>query len=199
MRLDFNGKGHIYGHHLSVPYSSLVADTKRSVLDAVSNLNEANKVIHGDNLLALKSLLPHYKDKVDCIYIDPPYNTGKGDWEYNDNVNSPLMQNWFKTNRPVDGEDLQRHDKWMCMMWPRLQLLRELLSFTGAIAVSIDDNEHHHLRCLLDEVFGEENFVADISWQSLDTIKNDAKLFSSNCEHILVYAKDRSQLKINEY
>ena len=93
-----------------------------------------------------------------CIYIDPPYNTGNEGWVYNDNVNSPLMREWLKSASPVDGEDLERHDKWLCMMWPRLHLLKELLADDGVIFVSIDDNEQHHLRMLMDEIFGENEY-----------------------------------------
>ena len=123
-------------------------------------------VIHGDNLHALKALLPRYAGRVKCIYIDPPYNTGNEGWRYNDKVNSPLMQTWLKDNNPVDGDDLERHDKWLCMLWPRLHLLRELLADDGVIFVSIDDNEWHHLRMLMDEVFGENGFIASIAVKS---------------------------------
>ena len=95
-------------------------------------MTDDNLIIHGDNLHVLKALLPRYAGKVKCIYIDPPYNTGNEGWAYNDNVNSPLMREWLKANSPVDGEDLERHDKWLCMMWPRLHLLKELLSPTTA-------------------------------------------------------------------
>ena len=153
--LEFKGKQFIYAHHLTVPYRPLV-------LDAAKSLNPAepddNLIIHGDNLHALKALLPRYAGQVKCIYIDPPYNTGNEGWVYNDKVNSPLMKEWLKEQSPVDGEDLERHDKWLCMMWPRLQLLKELLADDGVIFVSIDDNEQHHLRILMDEVFGESNF-----------------------------------------
>ena len=153
--LDFKGKQHIYAHHLTVPYRPLVPDAARS-LNAADV--DDNLIIHGDNLHALKALLPRYAGKVKCIYIDPPYNTGNEGWVYNDNVNSPLMKEWFKHQSPVDGEDLERHDKWLCMMWPRLHLLKELLSDDGVIFVSIDDNEQHHLRMLMDEIFGEVAF-----------------------------------------
>ena len=116
-----------------------------------------NLIVHGDNLAALKALLPTYHSKVKRIYIDPPYNTGKEGWAYNDKVNSPLMQDWL--GRVVDRDDLTRHDKWCCMMLPRLKLLRQLLREDGVIFASIDDNEVHHLRCLMDEVFGEHNRV----------------------------------------
>ena len=155
--LEFKGKQHIYAHHLTVPYRPLLPDRERSCRSAGA---DDNLIVHGDNLHALKALLPRYAGRVKCIYIDPPYNTGNEGWSYNDNVNSPLMKEWLRTNGPVDNEDLERHDKWLCMMWPRLHLLREMLSEDGVIFVSIDDNEQHHLRMLMDEVFGEENFVA---------------------------------------
>ena len=129
-----------------------------------------NLIVHGDNLAALKSLLPTYHGKVKCVYIDPPYNTGNEGWAYNDNVNSPLMRDWL--GRVVDRDDLTRHDKWCCMMMPRLKLLRELLREDGAIFVSIDDNEVHHLRSLMDEMFGEENFLATAIWQKVFSPKN---------------------------
>ncbi len=153
--LEFKGKQHIYAHHLTVPYRPLVADADKSVNPADA---DDNLIIHGDNLNALKALLPRYAGRVKCIYIDPPYNTGNEGWVYNDNVNSLLMREWLKANGPVDGEDLERHDKWLCMMWPRLHLLRELLADDGVIFVSIDDNEQHHLRMMMDEIFGEECF-----------------------------------------
>ena len=185
--LDFKGKQHIYAHHLTVPYRPLVADTERSMnpVEADDNL-----IIHGDNLDALKALLPRYAGKVKCIYIDPPYNTGNEGWVYNDNANSPLLKEWFKQQSPVDGEDLERHDKWLCMMWPRMHLLRELLADNGVIFISIDDNEQHHLRMLMDEVFGEGNLVVQISWQSRASVQNDTDV-SVNHEYILAYAKVR--------
>ena len=153
--LDFKGKQHIYAHHLTIPYRPLVPDAARSLH---SDGADDNLIIHGDNLHALKALLPRYAGRIKCIYIDPPYNTGNEGWVYSDNVNSPLMRQWLAENGPVDGEDLERHDKWLCMMWPRLQLLRELLTDDGVIFVSIDYNEEHHLRMLMDEIFGEESY-----------------------------------------
>ena len=153
--LEFKGKYHIYAHHLSVPYQPLVKDAERSLNAAEA---DDNLIIHGDNLHALKALLPRFAGRVKCIYIDPPYNTGNEGWVYNDRVNSPLMKQWLKENSPVDGEDLERHEKWLCMMWPRLQLLRELLSDDGVILISIDYNEEHHLRMLMDEIFGEDQY-----------------------------------------
>ena len=138
----------------------------------------------------MKALLPRYAGRVKCIYIDPPYNTGNEGWVYNDRVNSPLMRAWLKDNGPVDGEDLERHDKWLCMMWPRLHLLKELLAEDGAIFISIDDNEQHHLRMMVDEIFGENNFVANVVWQRIFSPKNTAKHFSGDHDFILVYGKN---------
>ena len=125
------------------------------------------------------------------MYIDPPYNTGSQAWVYNDRVNSPLMRQWFEANSPVDGEDLERHDKWLCMMWPRLHLLRDLLSDDGVIFVSIDDNEQHHLRMMMDEVFGSQNFVANVIWQKKFAPTNDAKYLSDNHDFLILYAKSK--------
>ena len=158
--LEFNGKHHIYTHHLTVPYRPLEIDKSRSCHPTGE---DDNFIIHGDNLHALKALLPRYANRIKCIYIDPPYNTGNEGWIYNDNVNSPLMQQWLTENATVDNEDLERHDKWLCMMWPRLHLLKELLSDDGIIFISIDDNEVHHLRMLMNEVFKEGNFRNVIS------------------------------------
>ena len=187
--LDFKGKQHIYAHHLTVPYRPLVPDHKKSLHPADK---DDNLVIHGDNLHALKALLPRYAGRVKCIYIDPPYNTGKEGWIYNDNVNSSLMQEWFKTNNPVDGEDLERHDKWLCMMWPRLNLLKELLADDGAIFVSIDDNEQHHLRLLMNEIFGEGNFLANFVWQSKDTPGNNSSGVAVTHNHVVAYRRSSS-------
>ena len=186
--LDFKGKQFIYAHHLTVPYRPLVPDAAKSLNSAGA---DDNLIIHGDNLHALKALLPRYAGKVKCIYIDPPYNTGNEGWVYNDKVNSPLMKAWLKDQSPVDGEDLERPDKWLFMMWPRLQLLKELLADDGVILVSIDDNEQHHLRMLMDEVFGPTNFVAEIIWQKKYAPANDAEFFSDNHDFLLCYVKNR--------
>ena len=185
--LDFKGKQHIYAHHLTVPYRPLLPHPQRSLNPADA---DDNLIIHGDNLHALKALLPRYAGRVKCIYIDPPYNTGNEGWVYNDNVNSPLIKEWTKANSPVDGEDLERHDKWLCMMWPRLHLLKELLADNGVIFVSIDDNEQHHLRMLMDEIFGEDNFIAAIVWHKMDSPKNSAIHISEDHESLLIYAQD---------
>ncbi|HHQ4724910.1 TPA: site-specific DNA-methyltransferase, partial [Aeromonas veronii] len=142
----------------------------------------------------LKALLPTHAGKVDCIFIDPPYNTGNEGWCYNDNVRSPLMQEWLKKSaNPVDKEDMERHDKWLCMMWPRLILLYELLADDGVLFVTIDDNEQHRLRMILDEIFQkEESFYGHIAWQKKYATSNDAKGFSAMHDHVLVYRKSES-------
>jgi len=186
--LHFKGKTFVQNHHLAVPYCQLVPDKKKSLTDKV-NLHD-NLIIHGDNLKALKALLPLYAGKVKCIYIDPPYNTGNENWVYNDNVNSPMMKEWL--GKVVDKEDFTRHDKWLCMMMPRLSLLRELLSYDGVIFISIDDNENYNLRSILNEIFGESNFITNIIWHKMDSPKNTAIHFSEDHDHIIVYAKDAS-------
>lgn len=200
--LDFKGKQFVYSHHLSVPFRELVVDAKKSFpLKGGSPSLDDNLVIHGDNLEALKALLPTHAGKVDCIFIDPPYNTGNEGWCYNDNVRSPLMKEWLKKEaNPVDKEDLERHDKWLCMMWPRLSLLHDLLADDGVLVVTIDDNEQHRLRGILDEIFqlndySKEaigNFYAHIAWQKKYSPSNDANGFSTMFDHILVYRKSDS-------
>lgn len=178
----FKGKEYVYNHHMTVPYRPLVplADKGVGPVDLAGNL-----VIHGDNLHALKSLLPHYAGAVDLIFIDPPYNTGNEGWVYSDGVNSPIMKEWLSSN-PVDAEDMLRHDKWLCMMWPRLVLLRELLSERGSIWITLDDNEVHRARMVLDEIFGEDRCVGQIAWQKRTSRENRAAL-SPSIDHVLVY------------
>lgn len=185
--LHFKGKTFVQNHHLAVKYHQLVPKKEFSLTEKVS-LHD-NLIIQGDNLKALKALLPTYAGKVKCIYIDPPYNTGNEKWVYNDNVNSPMIQEWLGST--VDKEDLTRHDKWLCMMMPRLKLLRELLSEDGAIFISCDDNEQHRLRGLMDEIFGEQNFIQNIIWQKKFSPQNDAKYFSDNHDFLICYAKNK--------
>ena len=192
-RLHFKGKVFVENHHLAVPFHELLPVRQKGLSEKASLRD--NLVVHGDNLAALKSLLPTYHSKVKCVYIDPPYNTGNESWAYNDSVNSPLMRDWL--GRVVDRDDLTRHDKWCCMMMPRLKLLRELLREDGAIFVSIDDNEVHHLRSLMDEVFGEENFVATVIWEKVYSPKSSAKYFSENHDFVVVYAKRKESFKRN--
>ena len=186
-KIDFLGKGEVYNHHMSVPYRSLEADAKKSVGKADM---DGNLIIKGDNLYALKALLPRYAGKVKCIYIDPPYNTGNEGWKYNDKLNSPTIKEWFA--KSVDREDQTRHDKWLCMMWPRLQLLKELLSEDGAIFISIDDNEQHHLRAIMDEMFGEKNidcFIWHKSGEGRYGKMKNIKTFRKDHEYIMVAYK----------
>ena len=184
--LDFKGKHHIYAHHLNVPYRPLEKDENKSCIPSGS---DDNLIIHGDNLHALKALLPRYANRIKCVYIDPPYNTGSQDWVYNDRVNSPLMQAWFGGNSPIDGEDLERHDKWLCMMWPRLHLLRELLSEDGVIFVSIDDHEQWRLLGILEEIFGGRNFVGTLIYvQNLGALPG--RWMTQVTEYIHVFAKE---------
>ena len=191
--LQFKGKTFVENHHLSVPFHELRPVVSKGTTKKAS-LHD-NLVVHGDNLAALKALLPTYHNKVKCIYIDPPYNTGNEGWAYNDNVNSPMMQDWL--GKTVDRDDLTRHDKWCCMMLPRLKLLRELLRQDGAIFISIDDNEVHNLRCLMDEVFGEENFVATAIWQKNFSPRNTARQFSEDHDFVVIYAQDAQQWSPN--
>ena len=189
--LEFKGKHNIYAHHLTVPYRPIEPDEARSCNS--SGIADDNLIIHGDNLYALKALLPRYANRVKCIYIDPPYNTGSQEWVYNDNVNSPLMQKWLTENGPVDNEDMERHDKWLCMLWPRLQLLRELLSEDGAIFVSIDDHEQWRLLAILEEIFGEENFIGTLIYvQNLGALPG--RWMTQVTEYIHVFAKDAAQV-----
>jgi adenine-specific DNA-methyltransferase len=188
--LHFKGKPLVQNHHLAVPFSELELVKSRSVGKAPS-LHD-NLIIEGDNLKALKALLPAYHGKVKCIYIDPPYNTGNEGWIYNDRVNSPMMRDWL--GRTVDRDDLTRHDKWCCMMLPRLKLLRELLTDDGAIFVSIDDNEVHRLRCLMDEVFGEENFIEAFVWKKSYGGGAKERFAVRQHEYCLMFARNAEKL-----
>ena len=185
--LDWIGKQAVRNHHREVPYRLLKCDKALSVGDPGSG----NLVVQGDNLVALKALLPYYAGQVKCIYIDPPYNTGETKWSYNDAVDSPEIRRWLGRTVGAETEDLSRHDKWLCMMFPRLELLRQFLRRDGVIFVSIDDTEVGHLRLLCDEVFGPTNFVVNVIWQKKYARQNDATWFSTSHDHILVYARDR--------
>ena len=160
--LHWIGKEKVINHHLEVPYRVL---EHQYGFDNGAQSEQAagsgNKIIHGDNLEALKALLPEYEGRIKCIYIDPPYNTGNEGWVYNDNVNDPKMKKWLGQVVGKESEDLSRHDKWLCMMYPRLKLLHKLLAEDGAIFISIDDNELHNLLELCNEIFGEENFISN--------------------------------------
>ncbi len=189
--LDWIGKKAVVKHHKEVPYRLLDPVKKYSAGDAESG----NLIVQGDNLHALKALLPHYAGQVKCIYIDPPYNTGNEGWVYNDNVNSPEIKKWLGDVVGREAEDLSRHDKWLCMMYPRLVLLKKFLREDGAIFVSIDDNEVATLRLLMDEIFGAKNFIATVLWQKVYSPKNSARHLSEDHDYIVVYATKSEQWK----
>lgn len=188
--LTWVGKDKVITHHLDVPLRVLERQYSFDQAgQSDADNGSPNMVIHGDNLEALKALLPRYEGRVDCIYIDPPYNTGNEGWVYNDNVNDPRIKKWLGDVVGKEGDDLSRHDKWLCMMYPRLRLLHRLLAPTGSIFISIDDNEAAALRLVCDEIFGTRCFVADISWQRNYSTRNDSKGIPAEVEHLLVFSK----------
>lgn len=196
--LEFKGKQYVYSHHLSVPYREVIVDRKKSILPTgKQGLKVGNLILHGDSLQALKALLPSHAGRVQCIYADPPYNTGSENWCYNDNVRSPLMLQWLKDSaNPVDRDDMERHDKWLCMMWPRLRLLHEILAETGVFFISIDENEIGHLRVLLDEIFSERNFLGTLVWKRRSSSAMREAPLSIDHEYVLAYAKNVDEVRL---
>ena len=190
--LNWIGKDKVVNHHLDVPFYTLEHKYGFRAEDEAdtSETRSGNMIIHGDNLVALKALLPEYEGRVNCIYIDPPYNTGEEKWVYNDNVNDPHIKKWLGEVVGKEGEDLSRHDKWLCMMYPRLALLQKLLHPQGAIFISIDDNEYTNLKAICDEIFGKNCFVANVSWQRTYSVRNDKDGIAVIVEHILIYSKE---------
>ena len=191
--LNWIGKEAVVRHHKEVPFR---------LLETVPELScgpedSGNLIVQGDNLHALKALLPRYAGQVKCIYIDPPYNTGNEGWVYNDNVNSPEIRKWLGEVVGKEGETLDRHDRWLCMMYPRLVLLRQFLREDGAIFVSIDDNEVATLRLLMDEIFGAKNFVATVLWQKVYSPKNSARHLSEDHDYVVIYAAKGETWKPN--
>lgn len=188
--LDWIGKDKVVNHHLDVPYRVL---EHQYSFDAngthTENNGSENMIIHGDNLSALKSLLPQYEGKIKCIYIDPPYNTGNENWVYNDNVNDPRILKWLGEVVGKEGEDLSRHDKWLCMMYPRLKLLHRLLADDGVIFISIDSNEKFNLKLLCDEIFSANRFIADIAVVNNLKGRSDDKYIATAHEGLLIYHK----------
>lgn len=191
--LSFKGKEFVYNHHLSVPYRPLVMHADKGI--GGPSL-DGNLIIHGDNLHALKALLPLYAGKVDCIFIDPPYNTGNEGWCYNDNVNAPMIREWLNAN-PIGIEDGLRHDKWCAMMWPRLRLLYELLAEEGSFWMTLDDNEVHRAKLVLEEIFGEGTFVANVVWQKRTSPESRVALGSAH-DNLLVYSKRPGFYRFNK-
>ena len=195
--LNWIGKEKVINHHQDVSYKIL--EPQYGFADGVEQPepnDSGNKIIQGDNLEALKSLLPEYEGKIKCIYIDPPYNTGNESWVYNDNVNHPKIKKWLGEVVGKDGEDLTRHDKWLCMMYPRLKLLHKLLAKDGAIFISIDDNEQANLKLILDEIFGSKNFVANFIWHHRKSSQNDTDVSLSH-NYTFCFSKNRSFFRIN--
>lgn len=201
--LHWIGKEKVINHHLDVPYRVLEhqytfgdSEQKAPSLSERAGGEAGNKIIHGDNLEALKALLPEYEGKIKCIYIDPPYNTGNEGWVYNDNVNDPKIKKWLGQVVGKEAEDLTRHDKWLCMMYPRLKLLHKLLAEDGAIFISIDDNEVSYLRLIMDEIFGNGNFRNHIiikrGTKSVQAQFSNIDKLGIACEYLLCYTKSSS-------
>jgi adenine-specific DNA-methyltransferase len=188
--LDWIGKKAVVNHHREVPYHLLKCDKELSVGDPGSG----NLLVQGDNLLALKALLPYYAGRVKCIYIDPPYNTGNENWVYNDAVNSPEMRAWLGKIVGDEKRDLSRHDKWLCMMYPRLWLLKQYLHNDGSLFISIGEDSVGYLRLLLNEIFHPSQFVATVVWQKRYSRENREAIGDVH-DYIIVYAKDRDRFK----
>lgn len=188
--LNWIGKDKVVNHHLDVPFRTL----ERQYTFAPSGQDDGNMIIHGDNLEALKALLPQYEGRIRLIYIDPPYNTGNEGWVYNDNVNDPRIRKWLGQVVGKEGEDLSRHDKWLCMMYPRLRLLQKLLHpENGVIFISIDENEIEELKMLCNEIFGRNHHVATVVWQKRYSRENRGA-FGDAHEYLLVYASNKDDL-----
>lgn len=184
-------------HHHDVPFRLLNKQYTFTANEGAPANSSDNRIIHGDNLEVLKSLLPEFEGKVNCIYIDPPYNTGNEGWVYNDNVNDPKINKWLGQVVGKEGEDLSRHDKWLCMMYPRLKLLHKLLSNNGVTFISIDENEIVSLRLMLNEIFGESNYIATITV----IVKPEGRrygYFAKTHEYILVFCKQYSEISLND-
>ncbi|MEQ1668773.1 MAG: site-specific DNA-methyltransferase, partial [Sulfuriferula sp.] len=187
-QLTWVGKDKVKNHHHDVPFRLLNTKYRFTAHAGTPANSTQNRIIHGDNLEALKSLLPELEGKVNCVYIDPPYNTGNEGWVYNDNVSDPKIKKWLGQVVGKEGEDLSRHDKWLCMMYPRLKLLHRLLADDGVIFVSIDDNEQAHLKLVMDEVFGSNKRIETFTWKTDGNFDNQAKIKGSH-EYVLMYSK----------
>lgn len=190
--LNWIGKEAVVKHHKDVPFRLLEPVPELSCGPA----DAGNLIVQGDNLHALKALLPRYAGQVKCIYIDPPYNTGNEGWVYNDNVNSPEIRKWLGEVVGKEGETLDRHDRWLSMMYPRLVLLKQFLREDGAIFVSIDDNEVGNLRPLMDEIFGIRNFITGFIWRKVDSPNDNKVPLTPDHEYVLAYARSKDRLKL---
>lgn len=193
--LHWIGKDKVINHHMDVPFKVLEHSYGfDNGTQTDQETNSGNKIIHGDNLEALKALLPEYEGRIKCIYIDPPYNTGNEGWVYNDNVNDPKIKKWLHSVVGKEGEDLSRHDKWCCMMYPRLKLLHKLLHENGIIIIHIDENAYSLLHLLLIEIFGNNNDLGTIIWDKKNP-KGFANKISYQHESILLFSKNHLNVK----
>lgn len=189
--LNWIGKEAVVNHHREVPFHLL-----KDVPDlACGDPGDGNLIVQGDNLVALKALLPYYAGQVKCIYIDPPYNTGNEGWVYNDNVNSPVIREWLGKVVGKEGETLDRHDRWLCMMYPRLALLRQLLRDDGVIFASIGRDEVGTLRFICDEIFGPQNLIEILIWNTHGHTENQEEITGVH-EYVLLYAKNKERVTI---
>ena len=193
--LTWVGKDKVVNHHLDVPFRVLQCESHFDAPDGTPANSTDNRIIHGDNLAALKSLLPEFEGKINCIYIDPPYNTGNESWVYNDAVNDPKIKKWLGQVVGKEGEDLSRHDKWLCMMYPRLKLLHRLLARDGILLISIDENEHSFLELILEELFGASNKLETFVWKKSYGGGSKSKHIVNLHEYIICYSKNISELK----
>lgn len=188
--LEWIGKSKVISHHQDVPFRVL---ERKYSFDENGQHGEdngsENMIIRGDNLEALKALLPRYEGRVKCIYIDPPYNTGEEGWVYNDNVNDPKIKKWLGEVVGKEGEDLTRHDKWLCMMYPRLKLLQKLLADDGVIFINIGEDEHANLKLVCDEIFGVRNYVTDFGRQ-MKSGGAKGHYYTPSLDYVLTYAKN---------
>ncbi|MFA7059706.1 MAG: site-specific DNA-methyltransferase [Pedobacter sp.] len=192
--LHWIGKDKVVKHHHEVPFKILQREYVHTAPEGSPVNSIGNRIIHGDNLEALKALLPEYEGRVKCIYIDPPYNTGNEGWVYNDNVNEPRIQKWLHQVVGKEGEDLTRHDKWLCMMYPRLKLLHRLLANDGVIFVSIDENEHRYFELLIEEIFGSVNKIETFIWKKSYGGGAKSKHIVNLHEFIVCFAKNKDSV-----
>lgn len=193
--LHWIGKERVINHHINVPFKVLEhAYGFDNGQQTGTETGGGNKIIHGDNLEALKAILPEYEGRIKCIYIDPPYNTGNENWVYNDNVNDPKIKKWLRQVVGKESEDLSRHDKWLCMMYPRLKLLHKLLADNGVIFISIDDNEQANLKLVMDEIFGGENFIRTVACVNNPKGRSDDKYIATAHESVVIYRKSTNLL-----
>jgi adenine-specific DNA-methyltransferase len=194
--LHWVGKNKVVNHHHDVPFRLLDKKYSFKANEGAPTNSMNNRIIHGDNLESLKSLLPEFEGKVNCIYIDPPYNTGNEGWVYNDNVNDPKIKKWLGQVVGKEGEDLSRHDKWLCMMYPRLKLLHRLLAKNGVLFLQLNDDELHYAKVLMDEIFGRDSYINEVCVKMKLTAGasggGEDKRLKKNIENVLIYTKDRT-------